>query len=69
MLEKLFKAIFKALIEALKEINYKGVAYKAWQEYKPTAKKKVEDTASKWDDKAYEGIDYAVEKFLKPEEK
>jgi len=53
----------------LSAVDWRAVGYKAYSEtIKPELDKLVKSTESKWDDAALQGVDYLVDRFLKPEE-
>ncbi len=69
-----FKMIFVAMIEAVKEalkkVDYKMIAYKAYESYRPKLEEKVKATEDKkWDDALLKAVDMVMEKLVKPEEK
>ena len=55
------------LSRIMKSMDWQLIAYQAFKAARPGLLKKVKATESKWDDRALEGVDYLVEKFLKPE--
>ena len=51
-------------------IDIRGMAYSIYTgTIKPMLSAYVKDTESKWDDKAFDAVNYLIEKFLKPDAK
>ena len=69
MLKAFFEALFKVIVEAVKNVDWKKVAHEAYQSYRPTLVEKAESTEGKVDDAVVKALDVLDEKFLKPEEK
>lgn len=69
ILKSIFESLFKVALEAVKNIDYKKVAYKSYIEFKPSLQKKVDDSESKVDNTIVAALDKLVETFLKPDEK
>lgn len=69
----MLKAIFTALIEAmklaLKKIDWKVILWKGYVEFKPKLQAKVADSESKVDDWVVKAFDGLAERFLKPDVK
>ncbi len=67
-MKEIFKALGKFGLEILKEMDYKKLLYKAYNEIiKAKLEKLVADSESKIDDVILAGFNQLVEKFLKPE--
>lgn len=54
------------LHDALKEVNKEELVKALWEVFKPALQKLVNDTNSKWDDKAFTALSMFVEMFLIP---
>ena len=60
-------ALTKQLLhDALKEVNKEELVKVLWDVFKPAIQKLVNDTSSKWDDKAFTALSMFVEMFLIP---
>ena len=54
--------------EVLKDLEWQTVLYDAYVKViRPKLEAKVADSASKWDDVVFKGLDSAISKWVKPE--